>query len=62
MNVSIEIDDFKTNKEQIKKNLVSMFTEILEYFEWFYQEITILNGEENRYSNQFYYYYPIKNK
>ena len=32
MNVSIEIDAFKADKEQIKKDLASIFAEVLEYF------------------------------
>lgn len=33
INVSIEIDAFKANKEQIKKDLNSIFSEVLEYFD-----------------------------
>ena len=33
MNVSIEIDAFKADKEQIKKDLASIFAEVLEYFD-----------------------------
>lgn len=37
MNVSIEIDAFKADKEQIKKDLASIFAEVLKYFDWYYQ-------------------------
>lgn len=37
MNVSIEIDAFKADKEQIKNDLASIFAEVLEYFDWYYQ-------------------------
>ena len=37
MNVTIEIDAFKANKEQIKNDLASIFAEVLEYFDWYYQ-------------------------
>lgn len=37
MNVIIEIDAFKGDKEQIKKDLASIFAEVLEYFDWYYQ-------------------------
>lgn len=33
INISIEIDAFKTDKEQIKKDLASIFAEVLEYFD-----------------------------
>ena len=33
MNVSIEIDAFRADKEQLKKDLSSIFTEVLEYFD-----------------------------
>ncbi len=33
INVSIEIDAFKANKQQIKKDLASIFAEVLEYFD-----------------------------
>ncbi len=32
INVSIEIDAFKANKQQVKKDLTSIFAEVLEYF------------------------------
>ncbi len=33
INVSIEIDAFKADKQQVKKDLESIFTEVLEYFD-----------------------------
>lgn len=33
INVSIEINAFKADKEQIKKDLTSIFAEVLEYFD-----------------------------
>lgn len=33
MNVLIEIDAFKADKEQIKKDLATIFAEVLEYFD-----------------------------
>ncbi len=33
INVSIEIDAFKADKQQVKKDLVSIFAEVLEYFD-----------------------------
>lgn len=37
INVSIDIDAFKANKSDIKKDLTAIFAEVLEYFDWFYQ-------------------------
>lgn len=37
VNVIIEIDVFKGDKKQIKKDLASIFAEVLEYFDWYYQ-------------------------
>ncbi len=33
INVSIEIDTFKADKQQVKKDLESIFAEVLEYFD-----------------------------
>jgi len=33
INVSIEIDAFKANKQQVQKDLASIFAEVLEYFD-----------------------------
>ncbi len=33
INVSIEIDAFKADKQQVKKDLESIFAEVLEYFD-----------------------------
>lgn len=33
INITIEIDAFKADKEQIKKDLAAIFAEVLEYFE-----------------------------
>lgn len=33
INVTIEIDAFKADKEQLKKDLTSIFDEVLEYFD-----------------------------
>lgn len=33
MNVTIETDEFKSDKEKIKKDLTSIFAEVLEYFD-----------------------------
>ncbi len=32
INISIEIDAFKADKQQVKKDLSSIFAEVLEYF------------------------------
>ena len=32
INITIQIDAFKANKEQIKKDLAAIFAEVLEYF------------------------------
>ncbi len=33
INISIEIDAFKADKQQVKKDLASIFAEVLEYFD-----------------------------
>lgn len=33
INVSIDIDAFKADKEEIKKDLTAIFAEVLEYFD-----------------------------
>lgn len=33
INVTIDIDAFKADKEEIKKDLTTIFTEVLEYFD-----------------------------
>lgn len=33
LDVTIRIDTYKVSKEQLKKNLASIFDEVLEYFE-----------------------------
>ena len=33
LDVTIRIDTYKVNKEQLKKNLASIFDEVIEYFE-----------------------------
>ncbi len=33
INVSIEIDAFKADKQQVKKDLAAIFAEVLEYFD-----------------------------
>ena len=33
LDVTIRIDTYKVNKEQLKKNLASIFDEVLDYFE-----------------------------
>lgn len=35
INVTIEIDAFKADKTQLKKDLNAIFAEVLEYFDWF---------------------------
>lgn len=36
ISVTIEIDAFKADKVEIKKDLAAIFAEVLEYFDWFY--------------------------
>jgi len=33
INISIEVDAFKADKQQIKKDLATIFAEVLEYFD-----------------------------
>lgn len=33
LDVTIRIDTYKVNKEQLKKNLAAIFNEVLDYFE-----------------------------
>lgn len=37
ISVTIDIDAFKADKAEIKKDLTAIFAEVLEYFDWFYQ-------------------------
>ena len=37
ISVTINIDAFKADKTEIKKDLTAIFADVLEYFDWFYQ-------------------------
>lgn len=36
ISITIELDAFRADKNAVKKNLEFIFTEVLEYFDWFF--------------------------